>query len=153
MTRTKPILFYFFIILFAFGTKSTEALEVRHLKENTTVSLEQLLKGKTLWIFFRPDCSACRLLFANITCLKDLSKLRVVGFSGSEASLKKELRHLKKLEYLKRIENGPFYGEKLLLKKIALTREFSPQIFLFENTKLIKKTHGVLTCLELEKLL
>lgn len=142
----------FFICLFLFSL-STYSLQVRTLGPYQITKGSELFEGKTLWVLYRLHCSSCLLQMKELTCLKDLSQVRIVGFDANEKSLYKEARRFKITKKLKADTNGPFYGDSDLLKFLGIKQNYSPQVLVFAGQKKLVHHLGALNCQKLRQIL
>lgn len=144
----KALLFF----IFTFCALSAHSFQVRSLHLHKSTPSESLFQGKTVWILFRPNCSACLQLFKEMSCLEDLGQFRAVGFDASEKELRDESRRLENLERIQEKNMSPFYGDKELLKVLGVQKNYSPQIIIFQNQKKLSHHLGALECAKIKVL-
>jgi len=140
-------------LLLLLSSLSGYSLEIRGLGKAPTVTMQSLMKGKTVWILFRPDCSACKLQMKSLDCLEDLSKVRIVGIDAGERELYREAKRFEVLKKMKPQQSGPFYGDGDVLKHLDVKHNYSPQLLFFAEGKKLVHHLGALECQKLRQVI
>ncbi len=129
-------------------TLPTKAQIISELVGHKTHQVSELTKGKSLWVFFKPDCPVCFRLASSLDCLTDKTKVLWVGFSASRRVLWRETKKMKL--------SSLGFGQVLLANKEILSSwkvkaDLTPQLLFVEEGKIVKRHLGFLSCQEIRK--
>jgi len=123
------------------------SLELGLLSHNLREKMTRDHFDKSLWLFFKPNCSVCYSQVKELTCLKDDIKKFAVGFNGSRKELWRESKKIK----LNQLSFSKIYrADEKTINHFSLKKNLSPQILLFINQKAVKYYLGLTKCQDIK---
>gem|GEM_PF-3139778 len=133
------------IVMFLTVTDSkADSLRLRSLQDSSSVNLRSLKKEQNrVFIVFQKQCSACRKQVKELTCLKKVADVVLVGAFSTEAELRKEYKAFS-------TEIVGLYGDKDFKKRFDLNIEATPQIIVQVGQKSFKVL-GLKTCVQIAR--
>lgn len=101
-------------------------------------------KESSVWVIFQNDCKACHKMMVESKCLKEKSKFKnyFIGIQSSPEIMAKSIKKYIQLDQV-------LYSKGDLVEKLKI--DVTPTVYIFNNSKLVKKIENYVNCRELKK--